>query len=178
MSCGIHCMLKEGQSKDKPRLQVRLVSSRHGRPGPFHPPHREGIAQSLVGQVVTSSQLIVNIIALQNLVQKVNVARCQFKSLDLAQFVRGERWDYFTQWGKGFVERLRPLALSDVGDRPLAVWVLKGWESSRTWTRDRREGRWTMLRTPLKSFGSSWGADLDVIPWLDLAIICWCGGSN
>lgn len=170
------------QSKDKPCVQLWLMSGRHGRPGPLHPPHREGIAQSLMGQVVTSSQLSVHVVALQNLVQKVNVAWRQLKGLDLAQFVRGERWDYLTQRGEGFVQRLCPLALSDVGNRPLAVWVLKGRETSRTWTGDRRKGRawgrWPMLRTPLESFGSSWGEDLDVVPWLGLAILWGCGGSN
>lgn len=158
------------------------MSSWHGWPGPLHPPDREGIAQSLVSQVVTSSELSVHVIALQNLVQKVNVAWRQLKGLDLAQFVRGERWDYFTQWGEGFVQRLCPLALSDVGDHPLAMWVLKGWEISRTRTGDRRKGwawgRRPMLRTPLESFRSCRGVDLDLVPWLDLAIICWCCRSN
>lgn len=170
------------QSKDKPYFQFSLVSSRHGRPSTLHPPDREGIAQSLMGQVVTSSQLSVHVIALQNLVQKVNVARCQLQGLDLAQFVRRERWDYLTQWGKGVVERLRPLALPDVGNDPLAVWVLEGGETSRARTGDRRKGRaWRrqpMLRTPLESFGSSRGVDLDFVPWLYLAIVCWCGGRN
>lgn len=130
----------ELQSKGRCCVQVWLVSGRHGRPGPLHPPDREGITQSFMGQVVASSQLSVHVVALQNLVQKVNVARCQFKGLDFAQFVRWECWDYLTQRGEGFVQRLRPLTLSDVGNGPLAVWVLEGREFSRTRTRDRRKG--------------------------------------
>lgn len=125
----------EQQSESKTGVQVRLMTGRHGRPGPLHPPHREGIAESLVGQVVASGQLRVHVVALQHLVQKVNVARRQLQRLDLAEFVRGERGDDLTQRGEGFVQGLRPLALSDVGDGPLAVRVLQGRDASRTRTR-------------------------------------------
>ena len=65
-----------------------LVAGGHG-PGPFHPPHREGIAESLVGQVVAAGQLGVHLVALQHLVEEVDVARGQLQDLDLAQLVGG-----------------------------------------------------------------------------------------
>lgn len=155
------------------------MTGRHGRPGPLHPPHREGVAQSLVGQVVTSSQLRVHLVVLQNLVQKVNVARRQLKGLDLAQFVRRERRDYFTQRREGVVQGLCPLALPDVGDHALAVWVLK---ISRTRIGAGRKGsargRRPILRTPFVPFRSSQSVDLDVFHWLGLAVVCRCCGSN
>jgi len=158
------------------------VTSRHGRPSPLHPPHREGVAQFLVGQVVTSSQLSVHLVILQNLVQEVNVARRQLQGLDLAQFVGGQRRDYLAQRGEGVIQRLCPLALPDVGDDPLAVRVLEGGEISRTITGARREGRARgrrpMLRTLFDSFRSGQRVDLDVFRWLDLAVVRRCVGSD
>lgn len=101
------------------------MTSGHGGPGTFHPPHGEGIAESLVSQVVASSQLGVHVVTLQYLVQEVNVARRQLEGLDLAQLVRGQSRDYLAQRGEGFIQGLRPLALPNVGDGPLAGRVLQ-----------------------------------------------------
>lgn len=58
----------------------------HG-PGTLHPPDRESVAESFVGQVVAAGQLGVHLVALQDLVQEVDVARSQLEDLDLAQLV-------------------------------------------------------------------------------------------
>lgn len=63
-----------------------LVACRH-RPSSFHPPDREGIAQPLMGQVVTACQFGIHLITLENLVEEINIARCQFEDLDLAELV-------------------------------------------------------------------------------------------
>lgn len=63
-----------------------LVAGRHG-PSPLHPPDREGVAQSFVGQVVAAGQFGIHLIALQHLIEEVDVARRQLQDLDLAQLV-------------------------------------------------------------------------------------------
>lgn len=68
------------------------MSGRHG-PSTLHPPNGEGVAQPFVGQVVTAGQLGIHLIALENLVEKVDVSRSQFEDLNLAQFVRRQRGD-------------------------------------------------------------------------------------
>lgn len=68
------------------KLEGVLVAGGHG-PGPFHPPDREGIAESFVSQVVAAGQLGIHLIALQHLVEEVDVARSQLQDLDLAQLV-------------------------------------------------------------------------------------------
>lgn len=50
-----------------------LVAGRHG-PGPLHPPDGEGVAESFMGQVVAAGQLGVHLVALQHLVEEVDVA--------------------------------------------------------------------------------------------------------
>lgn len=63
-----------------------LMAGGHG-PGTLHPPDRESVAESFVGQVVAAGQLGVHLVALQDLVQEVDVARSQLEDLDLAQLV-------------------------------------------------------------------------------------------
>lgn len=74
----------------------------HG-PSTLHPPDREGVAQSLVGQVVTAGQLGVHLIALEHLVEEVDVTRSQLEDLNLAKFVRGQRGNDFPQRGESVV---------------------------------------------------------------------------
>lgn len=50
-----------------------LVAGGHC-PGSLHPPHGEGVAQSFVGQVVAAGQLGVHLVALQHLIEEVDVA--------------------------------------------------------------------------------------------------------
>lgn len=80
----------------------RLVSGGHG-PSALHPPYREGVAQSFVGQVVTAGQLGIHLIALENLVEEVDVSRSQFEDLNLAQFVRRQRGDDLPQRGESII---------------------------------------------------------------------------
>lgn len=54
-------------------LEGFLVAGGHG-PGPLHPPDGEGVAQSFVGQVVAAGQLGVHLVALQHLVEEVDVS--------------------------------------------------------------------------------------------------------
>lgn len=79
-----------------------LVSGGHG-PSALHPPYGEGVAQPFVGQVVTTGQLGIHFIALENLVEKVDVSRSQFEDLNLAQFVRRQRGDDLPQRGESVV---------------------------------------------------------------------------
>lgn len=101
------------------------VGCGHG-PSPFHPPDGEGVAEPLVGQVVAAGDLVVQLIALQDLVQEVYVAGGQLEGLDLAQLVGGQRRDDLPQLREGVVERLGPLAFPHVGDHALRVHVLEG----------------------------------------------------
>lgn len=78
------------------------MSGRHG-PSTLHPPNGEGVAQPLMGQVVTTGQLGIHLIALENLVEKVDVSRSQFEDLNLAQFVRRQRGDDLPQRGESVV---------------------------------------------------------------------------
>lgn len=95
----------------------------HG-PGSFHPPHRERVTESLVRHVAAAGHLVVHLVALQHLIEKVDVPGCQFEGLDLAEFVRGQCGDDFTQGREGFVQGLSPLALPDVGQDPLVLELL------------------------------------------------------
>lgn len=101
------------------------MSGRH-RPGALHPPDGEGVAQPLVGQIVAAGQLGIHLIALQDLVEEVDVSGGQFEDLDLAQFVRRQGRDDLSERGEGVVQGLRALAFPDVGDHSLRVEVLEG----------------------------------------------------
>lgn len=105
---------------------LELVSGRHG-PGSLHPPHGEGVAQSLVCQVVTAGHLGIHlsVIALQNLVKEVDVTRSEFEDLDFAQFVRRQRRDDFSEWGEGVIQRLCALTFPHISDDSLRVKILK-----------------------------------------------------
>lgn len=157
------------------------MPGRHARPGPLHPPDREGVAQSLVGQVVTSSQLGVHLVALQNLVQEVYVTRRQLEGLDFAQFVGWQRGDDLSQRGKRLVERLCPLALPDVGNDPLGMGVLEGWETSGTVSRNRRQGRagggGRVLRASFEPLWTRRGVDLKTVAVFDL-VVHWRGRGH
>ena len=111
----------------------------HG-PGPLHPPDGEGVAESLVRQVVAAGQLAVHLVALQHLVQEVDVARGQLEDLDLAELVRGQGGDDLAQGAEGVVQGLRALPLPHVGDHSLAVQVLEGQLGPRPCPGDRGRG--------------------------------------
>lgn len=67
---GVKMWTREGLGE---KLAGILVAGGHG-PGPLHPPDRKGVAQSFMGQVVAAGQLGVHLVALQHLVEEVNVA--------------------------------------------------------------------------------------------------------
>lgn len=79
-----------------------LMGGGHG-PSTLHPPDREGVAQSLVGQVVTAGQLGVHLVALEHLVEEVDVTRSQLEDLNLAKFVRGQGGNDLPQRGESVV---------------------------------------------------------------------------
>lgn len=102
-----------------------LVRCRHG-PGALHPPHGEGVAQSLVRHIAAARHLRVQLVALQHLAQEVDVPGRQFQRLYFAQLVGGQRGDDFTQRRERLVQRLRPLALAHVGHDALRLELLEG----------------------------------------------------
>lgn len=95
----------------------------HG-PGPLHPPDGEGVAEPLVGHIAAACHLGVQLVALQDLVQEVDVPGRQFEGLNLAQLVRGQRGDDLAQGGERLVQRLRALALPHVSHDPLGLQLL------------------------------------------------------
>lgn len=97
----------------------------HG-PGPLHPPDREGVAEPLVGHIAAACHLGVQLVALEDLVEEVDVPGCQLEGLDLAQLVRRQRGDDLPQRRERLVQRLRALALPHVGHDPLRLQLLVG----------------------------------------------------
>lgn len=79
-----------------------LMGGGHG-PSTLHPPYGKGVAQPLVGQVVTAGQLGVHLVALEHLVEEVDVTGSEFEDLDLAKFVRGQRGNDLPQRGESVV---------------------------------------------------------------------------
>lgn len=67
---GVEMWKREGLGE---KFDGILVAGGHG-PGPLHPPDGKGVAQSFMGQVVAAGQLGVHLVALQHLVEEVNVA--------------------------------------------------------------------------------------------------------
>lgn len=68
--------------------EQQLVGRGGQGPGAPHPPHRERVAESLVRHVAAAGPSPVQLIALQNLAQKVDVPGRQLQRLNLAQLVR------------------------------------------------------------------------------------------
>lgn len=95
----------------------------HG-PGPLHPPDREGVAEPLVSHIAAACHLGVQLVALEDLVEEVDVPGRQLEGLNLAQLVRGQRWDDLPQRGERLVQRLGALALPHVGHDPLRLQLL------------------------------------------------------
>lgn len=77
-----------------------------------------------MGHIAAACHLGVQLVALQDLVQEVDVPGRQFEGLNLAQLVRGQRGDDLPQRGKRLVQRLRALALPHVGHDPLRLQLL------------------------------------------------------
>ena len=69
-----------------------------------HPPDRERVAELFVRHVAAAGPARVQLVALQHLVQEVNVARGQLQRLDLAQLVRRQGGDDLTQRRESLVE--------------------------------------------------------------------------
>lgn len=66
---------------------AKLVGRRRQRPGAPHPPNGERVAQALVGHVAAAGPSRIQLVALENLTQEVDVPRGQLQRLDLAEFV-------------------------------------------------------------------------------------------
>lgn len=101
-----------------------LVRCWHG-PSALHPPHREGVAQSLVGHIATTCHFGVQLITLKHLAEEVDVPGCEFEGLYFAEFVRGQSGDNFTQRRERLVQGLGPLALPHVCHDALRLDVLE-----------------------------------------------------
>lgn len=82
--------------------------------------------------VAAAGHLLVHLVALQHLTEEVDVPGGELQRLDLAQLVRGQRGDDFTQRRKCPVQRLSPLPLPDVGQAPLVLQILEGLVAVRT----------------------------------------------
>lgn len=82
--------------------------------------------------VAAAGHLVVHLVALQHLTQKIYVSGSQLQRLYLAEFVRRQRGDNFTQRREGLVQRLSPLPLPDVGQDPLVLQLLVGLRAART----------------------------------------------
>jgi len=111
------------------------------RPRTVHAPHAERIAESLgcwacdtVDRQVTTHRKYPShwtngrrtvVVTAQHLVQEVDVPRRQAQCLDLAQLVGRQSWDDLAKLAEGVVERLRTLALADVGKDALVTRVVE-----------------------------------------------------
>lgn len=102
----------------------KLVRCWHG-PRSLHPPHGKRVAQSLVSHVAAACHFGVQLVALQNLAEKINVPCRELKRLNFAKFVGGQSRDDFPQRRECLVEWLRPLSLAYVSHDPLRLKVLK-----------------------------------------------------
>lgn len=69
---------------------------------------------------------VVGLGVMEDLVEKVDVARGEFEGLNLAELVRGQCGDDLPQGGEGFVEALGALALPHVREDPLVLQLLGG----------------------------------------------------
>lgn len=76
--------------------EVLLVGRSRQGPRAPHPPDRERVAKTLVRHVAAAGPSRVQLVALQNLAQEVDVPRRQLQRLDLAEFVRRESWNDLT----------------------------------------------------------------------------------
>ena len=75
----------------------------------------------------------------KDLVEEVDVSGGQLESLDLGQFIRRQSGDDFAKSGERFVQTLRPLPLTNVGQHPLRLQV------------ERRPARRPAARRPLRT---------------------------
>jgi len=114
-----HCM-------DEPLL----VGRRH-RPRALHPPHRKRVTESLVRDVTAARHLVVHLVALQHLIEEINVPGGELERLYLAEFIRGERGNDFAQRRERFVQRLSPLPLPDVRQNALVLQLLERLSAAR-----------------------------------------------
>lgn len=114
-------MKRRSAYRAAPSTAALLVGRSRQGPRATHPPDRERVAQALVRHVAAAGPSRVQLVALENLAQEVDVPGRELQSLDLTEFVRWEGGNDLTQRRESLVEGLCPLPLADVGHHALSL---------------------------------------------------------